>query len=238
MNPIRSVACTLRALDALRPYASGLRQRIELAGLMEKCEPFTMVSRERMGTLYQLVKRLDQEGIRGDLVECGVCNGGTAGIIACASADSSLPRVVRLFDSFEGLPEPSAETDGPKALAEWAPGMDLGSIDKVRELFAALRIGEERVRIVPGWFEDTLPGYAMPEVGLLHVDADWYESVKLVLETFYPNVVPGGFVVLDDYGHWEGCRTAVDEFLVARRISVDLTEVDYTGRYFRKPREA
>ena len=72
---------------------------------------------------------------------------------------------------------------------------------------------------------------------MLHVDADWYESVKLVLDVFYDKVVPGGYIVLNDYGAWQGCNRAVDDFVAADNLNnIDITIVEpSTGAYFQKP---
>ena len=95
---------------------------------------------------------------------------------------------------------------------------------KVRE--AVVRFGDGRaVEVRPGWFADTFPG-AVPEVGevaVLHVDGDRYESVKLTLESWHPVLSPGAFVVIDDYGTWQGSRTATDEFLAIHGITGALT---------------
>jgi hypothetical protein len=91
-----------------------------------------------------------------------------------------------------------------------------------------------RVRIVPGWFQDTFPSVTAAQIALLNIDADWYASVKLCLETFYDRVADGGFVSFDDYGHWPGCRQAVDEFFAARKLPYKLQQVDYTAHWFRK----
>ena len=72
-------------------------------------------------------------------------------------------------------------------------------------------------------------------MAVLHCDGDWYDSVLLTLETFYPKVSPGGFVVIDDYGHWVGAREATDEFRRRLEIDAPLHRVDYTGRFWRKP---
>jgi hypothetical protein len=66
------------------------------------------------------------------------------------------------------------------------------------------------------------------------VDCDWYASVRFCLEQLYDQVSPGGYVVIDDYGHWQGCRRAVDEFLTSRGMIGALTRVDYTGVYWKK----
>ena len=76
---------------------------------------------------------------------------------------------------------------------------------------------------------------ASMRIALLHIDADWYESVKLVLERLYDRVSPGGFVVLDDYGYWEGCRRAWSEFWAGRGPAAELVDVDGVGAYFQKP---
>jgi len=145
---------------------------------------------------------------------------------------SPLNRKIWLFDSFEGLPSPS-DKDGDEAqtCVWWCHG----DLSKVKTICQKLRVPESRVRIVKGWFQDTFPSAQIQDIALLHIDADWYESVKLCLERFYDSVQPGGFVVIDDYGHWEGCRRATDEFLKERSLDVRLVRVDYTGRYFRKP---
>ena len=58
----------------------------------------------------------------------------------------------------------------------------------------------------------------VPPALLLHIDADWYASVKIVLENLYDKVVEGGFVVLDDYWRWPGCREAVTDYLKEHQV--------------------
>jgi hypothetical protein len=74
-------------------------------------------------------------------------------------------------------------------------------------------------------------------IAILHIDADWCESVKLVLNVFYNRVVPGGFVILNDYNSWSGCNRAYSDCLVENNIGdVDLKIVEpTTGAYFQKP---
>ena len=67
------------------------------------------------------------------------------------------------------------------------------------------------------------------------MDCDWYDSVLLCLRKFYDAVVPGGAVVLDDYGHWSGCRKAFEDFCAERKVRITLTAIDYTSHYFIKP---
>jgi hypothetical protein len=91
-----------------------------------------------------------------------------------------------------------------------------------------------RVRIVPGLFQETFRATHIAQIALLNIDADWYESVKLCLETFYDAVAPGGIVSVDDYGLWPGCRQAVDEFIQNRQLAIRMERVDETAGWFQK----
>jgi len=198
--------------------------------------PYTLVGPERIHSLYVLAQRIEKEQIPGDVMECGVCNGGTAALLARFATRSRLDRTVWLLDSFEGMPVPTAEDgDGPGAdAAKDHIGKERGDVDRVRSVLVRAGADMKRVRIVPGWFSDTFPSVTTAPIALLNIDADWYESVKLCLETFYDRVASGGFISIDDYGHWPGCRKAVDEFLQARNLKCQLQQVDYTARWFRK----
>src|SRR5690349_2204862 len=102
--------------------------------------------------------------------------------------------------------------------AESYVGQVGGDERRVRAVLMEVNADLGKVRINPGWFRDTFPLVTAKQISLLNIDADWYEPVKLCLETFYDRVVPGGFVSIDDYGYWPGCRKAVDEFFALRNI--------------------
>jgi O-methyltransferase len=191
----------------------------------------TMVGPERIQTLSRLAQRIEAEQIPGDVVECGVYKGGTAAILARLATRSRLPRTVWLFDSFQGMPAATA-SDGPEA-REWV-GKLSSSPRSVQQLLRRVGADISRVRIVPGLFEETFPTVQIPQIALLNIDADWYESVKLCFEKFYDAVAPGGFVSIDDYGAWPGCRIAVDEFFQKHALPYQLQRVDYTAHWFQK----
>jgi hypothetical protein len=67
------------------------------------------------------------------------------------------------------------------------------------------------------------------QISLLRLDTDWYASTKVELEMLYPRVVSGGVIIIDDYGHWEGARRAVDEYFGLRAPL--LVAVDRTCRF-------
>jgi O-methyltransferase len=206
----------------------------------------TMTHLEQLAALWHQVRYLDRCGIGGSLVECGVWKGGAAGMMALAhlALGPAATRPLELFDSFRGLPEPRGSVDGRKAL-RLSGRRGSGRLEPIARLVSPLaesrhlledEIGypSELLRFHSGWFQDTLPAAAptLGAIALLRLDGDWYESTRVALENLYPLVAPGGVVVIDDYGHWDGCRRAVDEFVSALREPVLLNHIDYSGRYW------
>ncbi len=204
-----------------------------------------MVEYERVANVYEIARLVEKKSLKGAFVECGVWKGGTTGVMAYVADKANSKRKVWLFDSFEGLPEPTLE-DG--LLAKTYSGERnsgklvsiqkcVGALEDVKKLFfSVLKLNPENIYIGKGWFQDTLPKEKqnVGPIALLRLDADWYESTKCALDNLYDNVVPGGYVLIDDYGHWEGCKKAVDEFLAKRNIVANLQKIDYAGVYFQK----
>lgn len=93
----------------------------------------------------------------------------------------------------------------------------------------------DRVRLVKGKVEDTIPQAAAAELALLRLDTDRYESKRHELQHLYPRLVRGGVLIIDDYGHWQGARAAVDEYFAALSPRPLLMRVDYRGRWCVKP---
>ena len=81
-----------------------------------------------------------------------------------------------------------------------------------------------------GKVEDTLPKISPDEISILRLDTDWYESTRCELEVLFPKLSVGGVLIIDDYGHWQGCRKAVDEYFSKHGIRMFLQRIDYTGR--------
>lgn len=194
---------------------------------------YTMMSTRRLVALHDLMCRLDKDRIPGDVVECGVWNGGSGAMLASACRDAS--RRFWLYDSFEGLPPPTSR-DGKPEHDVYVEGLCEGDPENVRRAFEIIGADLGRLTITPGWFDDTLPDAPVEAIALLHVDADWYDPVMLVLEAFFDRVVPGGVVVADDYGVWQGCRNALDDFFKERdEPRPDLEWVDRGMVYFKRP---
>ena len=209
--------------------------RLKRLNLFRKTYPYTMVGYARLSNAYELAQRVEQAGMQGAFVECGVWRGGCIATMAAVAKRANSSRDIWLFDSFEGLPEPT-ELDGPRA-QEYVGRYAAPVKDVERILFSRLKINPNNVHIVKGWFQDTLPAFKdeIGPIAILRLDGDWYESTRCCLENLYDQIVPSGYVILDDYGCWEGCKIATDEFLQHFNINVTLTEIDRKGRFFRKP---
>lgn len=216
----------------------------------------TMTTMPRLITLYQQVRYLERSGIPGAFVECGVWKGGSVGLMALANLDHGpARRDLHLYDAFTEICEPDEKVDGARAVREaraWSS--DGGTQGRLRPLTGVYdafggpgtldenrRLLEEVVGYDParlhyhvGWFQETVPASAaaIGPIALLRLDGDWYASTKICLEHLYDLVVPGGVVIIDDYGTYEGCQKAVDEFLAARQEPVFLSHVDADCRYW------
>lgn len=203
--------------------------------LIFKVKPYSLVNNQGLSRLYDLAALVEMGKIGGDFVECGVCKGGSAGIISKVILKDR-GRRAWLFDSWEGLPE-AKTIDVTSTGTAGEKGMYSASENSVKELlFERLRLNPERVHLSKGWFSKTIPSHKnkIEKISLLHLDSDLYESTKFCLEELYSLVVKGGFVVIDDYGSWLGCKKAVDEFIAGRNEKIELIELGYSGVYFRK----
>lgn len=213
--------------------------------LFLRVRSYTMVSYERLSNAYELAQAVEAQKLPGAFVECGVWKGGSVSLMAYVAEKAQSGRDIWLFDSFEGLPEPTPE-DG-KVAADYSSsrqsgnlvsiGKCVGPLEDVRRLFfSVLKLRGKNIHIEKGWFQHTLPEARkrMGNIAILRMDADWYESTKCILENLFDSVVPEGYVIIDDYGHWEGCKKAVDEFLRQRGVAANFKNIDDTGVYFQK----
>jgi hypothetical protein len=205
----------------------------ELGDLCALVAPYTMLEYGRLRGLYRGVSHVVRASIEGDVVECGTAKGGSAALMGLTLKRLNSNRQLWVFDTFSGLPAPTKD-DPDYEIAKDYTGTCVGTLDEVRDLLTRHEVFEN-AKLIQGLFQDTLPGVEIREIAFLHIDGDWYDSVKTCLECLYARVTPGGIIQIDDYGHWAGARKAVDEFLRKNAISARLRYLDYTGRQFTKP---
>lgn len=209
---------------------------------------YTMTSPERIAAVVSAVRHVVANEIAGDFVECGVWRGGSAMAMALTLAElGRTDRDLYLFDTFEGMSAPTAADvshDGEAAaekfvqrrLSEDSSEWCRAPLEDVQRNLAKTGYPAERVHFVEGKVEDTIPA-RMPAgaIAILRLDTDWYESTRHELEHLYPQLVRGGVLIIDDYGHWAGARRAVDEYIARHRLPIFLSRIDYTGRIAIKP---
>jgi O-methyltransferase len=215
--------------------------------IIARARPFTMTSEERLQALIDAVRYCEQRGVAGAFAECGVWRGGSVlTMILVLQGLGVDDRDIHLFDTFEGMTAPTEEDTSPldpPALETWAEAQESGErawselfshevFDEaaVRELLVSTGYPPERLHFARGPVEQTLPEAAPERLALLRLDTDWYESTRHELEHLWPRLSDGGVLIVDDYGHWEGARRAVDEFFATSAAPVLLSRIDYTGR--------
>jgi hypothetical protein len=219
----------------------------------------TMLSKRRLVTLFQQVAYCEQWEIPGDFVECGVWKGGAMGLMALANLRyGKQRRHLHLFDAFQEICEPDAAVDGVRALREvkeftGKSGHDKGRLQGISGIYDSLggpgtlednrellertiRYPKDCIHYHVGWFQEIIPAdhQEIKSIAILRLDGDWYASTKVCLEYLFDKVVIRGIVVIDDYGTYEGCKRAVDEFFMTKQVRAYLTPVDSDCRFFVK----
>ncbi|TWE07415.1 TylF/MycF/NovP-related O-methyltransferase [Rudaeicoccus suwonensis] len=206
----------------------------------EMVREYTMTSPERVSSLCAAVRYVINNNISGAIVECGVWKGGSMMAAARTLMNHSiLDRDLFLFDTFTQMPPPnkndidfmgrSADTlmAGAKSNSWlWARN----SFQATRSNLLSVGYPEQRIHLVQGLVEETIPHQAPSDIAILRLDTDWYSSTKHELEHLFPRVAPYGVIIIDDYGHWLGAKRAVDEYFENHRIQPLLHRIDYTGR--------
>ena len=212
-----------------------------VAEIIKKVRPFTMTTDWRISALCHAVRYAARANIPGDIVECGVWRGGSmmaAALVLLAEGNTS--RRLYLFDTFEGMPPPTsidrdAKSQTPASVL--LDEVDTSSNVRAYAPFEEVRVNLEgtgyptaNIRFIRGRVEDTVPKEAPDSIAVLRLDTDWYESTRHELIYLFPRLSIGGALIIDDYGHWEGARKAVDEYFEKNRLSILLNRIDYTGR--------
>lgn len=211
--------------------------------IVRQVRPWTATSAERIYSLIQAVRYVSANAIEGAIVECGVWKGGSMAAVAKTLLQAQdLKRDLYLFDTFEGMSEPSEKDidysgkhaadvmqDDPSSRGDDAP------LELVSSVLLETGYPRERVHFVKGKVEETIPSRAPASISLLRLDTDWYDSTKHELAHLFPRLSEGGVIIIDDYGHWRGSRQACDEYFAQTRIPILLNRIDYTGRIAVKP---
>jgi hypothetical protein len=223
-----------RAIDPWSQPVFDARKRD--AGLDWPQQALTMIGRIRLRSLRECCEYVLRQQIPGDFVETGVWRGGACIMMAAVlAAHECNDRRIWGFDSFEGLPPPN------EALYPGDCGDQLHrfpqlavSLEEVTENFRRVGLFSDQIRLVKGWFKDTVKAAPIERIAILRLDGDLYESTIQVLEGFYSRLSPGGICIIDDFGAMPSCRAAVLDFRRDAQISEHLVEIDGKGVLWRK----
>lgn len=181
-----------------------------------------MIGPIRLSNVQDCVETILADGVPGDLAECGVFRGGTTIFMrALLKVAGVSDRNVWVMDSFAGLPPEQAQSEGftgPEQARLAVP------FEEVAGNFTAYGLLDEQVRFLPGWFSESLPTAPVKELALLRMDADLYSSTIDILTHLYPKVVPGGFVIVDDWTL--PARQATEEYRAEHGIDDPILPVE------------
>jgi O-methyltransferase len=209
--------------------------------IIEMVRPFTMTSMESLIALIGAVRYIIRSGISGDIAECGIWRGGSMMAVALVlKAEKDMSRNLYLYDTFEGMSEPTMidkSYDGTLAKMQldrktkqkgkvWC----YCGLDEVKVNLNFTGYPPDQMHFVKGKVEATIPQTAPTTLALLRLDTDWYESTKHELKYLFPLLNERGVLIVDDYGHWQGAKLAVDEYFSSQPRQYYLHRIDYTGR--------
>jgi len=216
---------------------------------IDRVRPFTMTSSERIWSLLRAVDYVIDQPVYGDFVECGVWRGGSVMAMALRLQERDCAvRRLWLYDTYEGMTAPTdADVEATTGVTarqlldstDVADGNNVwcvAGVDDVRANITNTGYPMERVEFIEGDVAETLRRHVPERIALLRLDTDWYESTKVGLEVLYPRVTTGGVVILDDYGHWQGARKAVDDYFEQQGFRPLMHPIDFSGRIFLKTR--
>jgi hypothetical protein len=248
MKILKKIAKTQRDLirsmgfDVVR--FNGLPNDIELkvAETIHMVKPYTLTSVPRLIALCDAVQYVVDNQIPGDIVECGVWKGGSMMAVARTLIQANdQSRHLYLFDTYEGMTPPSDKDisifgASAKNLLQSEDKSDPESVwcvaplEGVRKAMDRVGYAESKVHFVKGLVEETIPSMAPEKISLLRLDTDWYDSTRHEMEQLFPRLSKGGVLIIDDYGHWQGARQAIDEYIKKNKLQILLHRIDETGR--------
>ena len=218
----------------------------DASAIIRAVGPYTMTNVEKLYAVITAARYVTRHEIPGAIVECGVWRGGSMQAIARAlDAVGAHERDLYLFDTYEGMTAPGPRdrrSDGRTAadlLASYGKTSRVwayASLEDVQEGFRQVPYPQERLHFVKGPVEQTIPSQAPERIAVLRLDTDWYESTAHELAHLYDRLMPGGVLLLDDYGWWQGSREAVDEFMARTGARLYLSRTG-SGRVAIKPAE-
>lgn len=213
----------------------------DFKSIYNKCKKYSMTSVERLFAMYKATEYIVDHKIPGDVVECGVWQGGSSMVSAYTLLNKNeASKRIYMYDTYEGMSEPtdkdiSFNNESAKKQWELRKGEDYNQwcyspLETVKKNLLSTGYPKNKLVFVKGKVEDTIPKKIPQKISLLRLDTDWYESTYHELIHLYPKLSINGILIIDDYGHWKGAREAVDKYFEENEIKILLNRIDYAGR--------
>lgn len=171
----------------------------------------------RYYSLAQIASIASKRFTTFDIAECGVWKGHSAYMISKIFSENQFTGSFHIFDSFEGGLSDKVEKD-----ENLLRTMSDSEVKHEKEIFSSQEIQVANVlsdfnfvKLYPGWIPARFPEVSGQHFSFVHIDVDLYEPTLDSLEFFWPRLVNGGFIVVDDYGssQFPGATKATNEFL-------------------------
>jgi len=204
---------------------------------------YSLCNETRMNHLHKAVWQVSQ--CQGDMVEIGVAKGGSSMCMALSLMNHLTLKDIHLYDTFAGMVKPTEE-DCKKnktyedtlrkynkynkgTYSEWC----LGTLDEVKINMARTMYPKELIHYHKG--DITKEVDFIPEkIALLRIDVDFYLPTKAAIEKFYPKLVKGGILIMDDYNAWNGARKAWVDFRKENKIKQKPELIDRSAAWLIK----
>ena len=207
--------------------------------IIQNSSKFSLLSEERLLNNIRSIDHILLKNIQGHIVEIGVYRGGSIMAMIYTLQRNNALKHIYLYDTFEGMTD-ATQNDTIIATGEHYNNAVVNSVslaciaslEDVKQNISTTNYDETYIHYVKG---NILNNQIFPDkISILRLDTDFYDSTKHELETFYDLVSPGGIIIIDDYGFWNGSRRATDEFL-QDKPHIKLYDIDNTGVFFVKP---
>ena len=213
--------------------------------IYRSCYKYTMTSIERMYSLYTAVKYISENGLKGDICECGVWKGGSMMLAAKTLLKlKDKNRKIYLYDTYTGMSRPTkkdidfenipAEKEWRKRQRENFNEWAYCPLEETKNNLLLTGYPEKKLVFIKGNVEETIPDIVPNQISLLRLDTDWYKSTYHELKYLYPRIIKQGVLIIDDYGHFKGAKEATEQYFKENNKKVLLNRIDYSGRIILK----
>jgi O-methyltransferase len=180
----------------------------------QACKHASMLFVPGFYNIYSSLCYVADNGIPGDIIECGCFLGGSTLFMleACSQLGITDKKII-VCDTFDGFPSGEADSTHGKPFhaADFIP--DGTNFRRRFDEIIGSHVLASNVVVIEGPVEQTLPiTKHISDLSLVRLDTDFYSSTKVELEVLYPALSTAGVLIIDDYGSFDGCRKATDEY--------------------------